>query len=255
MELSRSMSLICKTTEWLVDVSPGLAIARVPGIGFIYTDIVAGIPAFFSHFITNFPAFHQVLIMLSFKSMPVPYVSEGKRYLIGRIGPKDYKIYRYIVRYGYCDHIRDTGDFEEHIIRSIGEFISIEERDIESVDAATATNERMIVVGNSSTTHGHNNALVLLDAYQGPAVNNESQIIPVPDTEGTSKKKRNKVRFMLPVNSPKIMQPCVRKELLDLIDARESGSAYFLGQSHLVVRDGSNFLKRFLIMVYRFSMH
>ncbi|MED6109188.1 hypothetical protein PIB30_031186 [Stylosanthes scabra] len=225
------------STEWLIDVSPGLGITRVPGIGFIYTDIVAGIPAFFSHFITNLPAFHQVLIMVSFKSMPVPYIPQGERYLIGRIGPKDYKIYRCIVRYGYCDHIRDTGDFEEHIIRSIGEFISIEEdRDMES----TATNERMILVGkwnSSSPNNGHNNALV---------VNNESQISPIPD-------KKRKVRFMLPVNSPKIMQPSVRKELLDLIDARESGSAYFLGQSHLVVRDGSNFLKRFLIMVYRFS--
>lgn len=40
---------------------------------------------------------------------------------------------------------------------------------------------------------------------------------------------------------------------MELIDARESGSAYFLGQSHLVMRHGSNYLKRFLIMVYRFS--
>ncbi|TKY61087.1 Potassium transporter 25 [Spatholobus suberectus] len=237
------------STEWLIDISPGLGISRVPGIGFIYTDIVAGIPAFFSHFITNLPAFHQVLILVSFKSIPVPYVPESERYLIGRVGPKDCKIYRCIVRSGYCDHIRDTGDFEEQIIRSIGEFISIEQNDIESM---VSPDERMIVVGNSALD---GNALVPLDEVDScMSVNNESQISPVDDTLSSSNRvnRRKKVRFMLPDNSPK-MQVSVRKELLELIDARESGSAYFLGQSHLVVRDGSNFLKRFLIMVYRFS--
>nr|KYP67433.1 Potassium transporter 25 [Cajanus cajan] len=235
-------------TEWLIDISPGLGISRVPGIGFIYTDIVAGIPAFFSHFITNLPAFHQVLILVSFKYIPVPYVPESERYLIGRIGPKDYKIYRCIVRSGYCDHIRDTGDFEENIIRSIGEFISIEQNDIESM---VSPDETMIVVGNSGLD---GNALVALDEVESCMVNNESQISPVDETLESSSggNKRKKVRFMLPENSPK-MQVSVRKELLELIEARESGSAYFLGQSHLVVRGGSNYLKRFLIMVYRFS--
>lgn len=241
------------STEWLIDVSPGLGISRVPGIGFIYTDVVTGIPAFFSHFITNLPAFHQVLIIVSFKSIPVPYVPESERYLIGRIGPKDYRIYRCIVRYGYCDLLRDTGDFEEQIIRSIGEFISIEQSDIESM---VSPDERMIVVGNSAPD---GNALVPLDeddSRMGPSpVNNESQMSAAGYTSETltgRPNKRKKVRFMLPASSPK-MHASVRKELSELIDARESGSAYFLGQSHLLVRDGSNFLKRFLIMAYRFS--
>lgn len=246
------------STEWLIDVSPGLGISRVAGIGFIYTDLVAGIPAFFSHFITNLPAFHQVLILVSFKSMPVPHVLERERYLIGRIGPKDDKIYRCIVRYGYCDNIRETSDFEEEIISSIGEFISIEQMsDIESMVSAE---ERMIVVGQSSSLDG--NALVPMVNESSKQVGiNESQISPVlenesdmPSSSSSSRRKKKKVRFMLPEDkssSPK-MQASVRKELLELIEARESGSAYFLGQSHLVVRDGSNFVKRFLIMVFRF---
>ncbi|MCH80357.1 potassium transporter 8-like, partial [Trifolium medium] len=225
------------STEWLIDVSPGLGISRVAGIGFIYTDIVAGIPAFFSHFITNLPAFHQVLIMVSFKSMAVPHVPE-------------------------CE--RDTGDFEEKIIGAIGEFISIEQMsDIESMVSAE---ERMMIVGNSSS-RGDGKALVPLmnETCNEVSIINEAQISPVVviDDESDDKllassssscKKRKKVRFMLPPassSSPK-MEESVRKELLELIDARESGSAYFLGQSHLVVRDGSNYLKRFLIMVFRF---
>lgn len=240
------------STEWLIDVSPNLGISRVPGIGFIYTDIVAGIPAFFSHFITNLPACHQVLIFVSFKSLPVPYVPESERYLIGRIGQKDYKIYRCIVRYGYCDHIRDTDNFEEHIICSIGEFISIEQSDIESMDSPHG---RMIIVGNSSASDG--SALVPSEDFESCAVSHDSRISLIGDYFGRAsspavKKGKKKVRFMLPANSPK-MQESVRKELQELIDARESGSAYFLGQSHIVVRDGSNFLKRFLIMTYCLS--
>ncbi|KAI9101585.1 hypothetical protein K1719_023829 [Acacia pycnantha] len=238
------------STEWLIDVSPNLSISRVPGIGFIYTDIVAGIPAFFSHFITNLPAFHQVLILISFKSLPVPYVPESERYLIGRIGPKDYKIYRCIVRYGYCDYVRDSDNFEEQIIRSIGEFINVEQSDIEAMDSP---HRRMIIIGNSSSSQG--NALVPLEDLGSPEGSSmtsyESQISPVASPLPPFAK-RKKVRFMLPAESPK-MQASVRKELLELIDARESGSAYFLGQSHIVVRNGSNILKRFLIMTYRLS--
>ncbi|KAM0983088.1 hypothetical protein ACFX13_016216 [Malus domestica] len=62
---------------------------------------------------------------------------------------------------------------------------------------------------------------------------------------------RRKVRFMLPPNSPK-MRISVREDLQELIDARESGTAYFLGQVHLAVRNGLNILKRLLIMTYVF---
>ncbi|CAI8620063.1 unnamed protein product [Vicia faba] len=219
------------STEWLIDVSPGLGISRVAGIGFIYTDIVTGIPAFFSHFITNLPAFHQVLIMVSFKSMAVPHVPESER---------------------------DTNDFEEKIIRAIGEFISIEH--VTDIESMVSPDERMIIVGNSSD----GNALVPLMNESSKQVStiNEAQVSPIAmdDNDHTlsassskSCKKRKKVRFMLPPASsvPK-MDESVKKELLELIDARESGSAYFLGQSHLVVRGGSNYLKIFLIMVYRF---
>ncbi|KAF4385307.1 hypothetical protein G4B88_026590 [Cannabis sativa] len=237
--------------EWLTDLSPGLGVSRVPGIGFIYTDIVTGIPAFFSHFVTNLPAFHQVLIFVSFKSLPVPCVHPSKRYLIGRVGHRDYKIYRCVVRCGYHDNSRDSDDFEEEIIRTIGEFISLEENDFESL---TSPEGRMIVVGKP-TSDG--NALVpRIDSHsfvspESPPIftNNENQRSPIAETSVV--KKRKKVRFMLPPNSPK-MRVCVREELQELVDARESGTAYFLGQSHLRVRNGSNFLKRFLIMTYTF---
>lgn len=235
------------SVEWLTDLSPGLGISRVPGIGFIYTDISSGIPAFFSHFITNLPAFHQVLIFLSFKSLPVPYISEDQRYLIGRVGPKEYKIYRCIVLHGYRDHIRDSDDFEDHIISSIGEYIAREERDYESLTSP----ERMMVLGRSM---GDGNALIPLTAdgsnYSHPTLTQRSHSDDPAELSSVPVRKK-RVRFMLPKNSPE-MSASVRKELQDLVDARESGTAYFLGQSHLSLRRGSSLLKKFLIMIYVF---
>ena len=239
------------STEWLTDYSPSLGVSRVPGIGLIYTDIVMGIPAFFSHFITNLPAFHQVLIFVSFKPQPVPCVPPSQRYCVGRVGGKDYRIYRCIVRYGYCDQVRDTDDFEEQIIGSIGEYISLDESDCESL---TCPEGRMVIVG-TPLLEGH--ALIPVDdtnLFSGStnAGNNETLAIPEGELIGRNAPvRRKKVRFLIPESSPRL-RVSVRDELQELINARESGTAYFLGQSHLTVRHGSNFFKKFLIMAYVF---
>lgn len=239
------------SVDWLTDLSPGLGVSRVPGIGFIYTDIVTGIPAFFTHFITNLPAFHQVLIFVSFKLLPVPYISPSRRYLIGRVGPKEYKIYRCIVRYGYCDRVRDTDDFEDHIIRSIEEFISTEEHDLE---ASSPSERRMVVIGSPTTDETALVPLTVINPISGPLRLGENETQSPPDDpsgSGCVSMNRKKVRFTLPPNSPK-MRLSVREELQEIVDARESGTAYFLGQSHLSVRNGANFLKQFLVMTYVF---
>ncbi|XVF11251.1 hypothetical protein REPUB_Repub08aG0010500 [Reevesia pubescens] len=204
------------STVWITNLSPGLGVSRV-------------------------------LIFVSFKCLPVPFVSPSRRYLIGRVGPREYKIYRCIVRYGYCDHIRDIDDFEEQIIGSIGEFISLEENDSESL---TSPEGRMIVVGRQLP---EGNALIPLHDMGGTSSANAEIQMNVMSTTGDASEKgrRKKVRFTLPATSPK-MRVLVREELQELIEARESGTAYFLGQSHLAVRDGSNFLKQFLIMMYVF---
>ncbi|WCJ42129.1 Potassium transporter family protein [Euphorbia peplus] len=227
------------STEWLTDYSPGLGVSRVPGIGIIHSNIVTGIPAFFSHFVTNLPAFHQVLIFVSFKPLPVPHVPSSEQYLVGRVGSKDYRIYRCIVRYGYCDHIRDTDDFEEDIISSIGEFISLEENDSESLVSAEG---RMLIVGMPLQDE---NALITFHEGDSSASKEGEEISTATTT------RRKKVRFMSPQSSPK-MRDSVRTELLELINARESGTAYFLGQSHLTLRESTNFMKKFFIKIYAF---
>ncbi|KAL0359307.1 UNVERIFIED_CONTAM: Potassium transporter 4 [Sesamum angustifolium] len=112
--------------KWILGLGPSLGIVRVPGIGLIYSELATGVPAIFSHFVTNLPAFHKVLVFVCVKSVPVPYVSPEERFLIGRICPRPYRMYRCIVRYGYKDLQGDDGNFENQLIQSIAEFIQME---------------------------------------------------------------------------------------------------------------------------------
>ncbi|KAL0343977.1 UNVERIFIED_CONTAM: Potassium transporter 8 [Sesamum angustifolium] len=82
--------------NWLLGLGPNLGIVRVRGIGLIHTELVSGVPAIFSHFVTNLPAFHQVLVLFCIKYVPVPHVRPDERFLVGRIGPKEYRVYRCI---------------------------------------------------------------------------------------------------------------------------------------------------------------
>lgn len=231
--------------DWLTHLSPGLGVSRVPGIGFVYTDMVTGIPAFFSHFITNLPAFHQVLIFVTSKSLPIPHIAPSQRYLIGRVGPKEYRIYRCIMRYGYRDRVSDADDFEEHIIRFIGEFISHEETDS---DPLSSPEGRMMVV----TTQNENGAaLVPLDESTSSGGGHEITVICSSSTTVSAPIRRKKVRFVLPPSSPR-MRVSVREELQELVDARECGTAYFMGQCHLSARPRTKFLKKILIGAYVF---
>ena len=43
----------------ILPLGPSLGIIRTPGIGIIYTELATGIPATFSHFLTNLPCFYR----------------------------------------------------------------------------------------------------------------------------------------------------------------------------------------------------
>ncbi|CAH2066550.1 unnamed protein product [Thlaspi arvense] len=236
------------SVNWLLSLGQTLGIKRVRGIGLIHTELVSGIPAIFSHFVTNLPAFHQVLVFLCVKSVPVPHVRPEERFLVGRIGPKQFRIYRCIVRYGYRDVHKDDIEFEGDLVCSIAEFIRSE---AETATMATETNgededsHRMAVVGTCST-------------YMQGIEDQDVSDYDDPDKPGTSeirspklKKKKSKikkkVRFVVP-ETPKIEKE-TREELMELTEAREGGVAYIMGNAYMRAKPGSGLVKRLAINV------
>lgn len=233
--------------NWLLSLGPSLGFVRVRGIGLIHTELVSGIPAIFSHFVTNLPAFHQVLVFLCIKSVPVPHVKPEERFLVGHIGPKEHRLYRCIVRYGYHDFHKDDLEFETDLVCSIAEFIRAESSKMNGVkdDSDKDSNEKMTVVGTPSTNA---DGIRLCDD-----VENEDEEEDFPGTSGVKEIRsplvvvtpRKRVRFLLP-ESPKI-EDGAREELKDLMEAREAGIAYIMGHAHVRAKQGSSWLRKLVI--------
>ncbi|CAN1166406.1 Potassium transporter 11 [Linum perenne] len=114
---------------WIIGLGPSLGLVRVPGvpgIGLVYTKLVSGVPHIFSHFITNLPAIHTVVIFICIKYLPVCTVPQEERFLVRRIGPKDFHMFRCVARYGYRDLHKKDDDFESRLFESIFRFVRLD---------------------------------------------------------------------------------------------------------------------------------
>jgi KUP system potassium uptake protein len=225
--------------NWLLSLGPSLGIVRVKGVGLIHTELVSGIPAIFSHFVTNLPAFHQVVVFLCVKSVPVPHVRPGERFLVGRVGPKEYRLYRCIARYGYRDVQKDDNEFEKDLLCSIAEFIR-SGRPALVVGAEDMENdENMTVVGTSSSNLEGIRMCEDDDNFANSVGTSELREIKSPE------RVRKRVRFVVP-ESPQIDMDA-QQELRELTEAREAGMAFIMGHSYVRAKKGSSLMKKIVI--------
>ncbi|GLU10189.1 hypothetical protein SLE2022_270090 [Rubroshorea leprosula] len=111
---------------WILGLGPSLGLVRVPGIGLVYTELANGVPHIFSHFITNLPAIHSVVVFVCVKYLPVYTVPEEERFLVKRIGPKSFHMFRCVARYGYKDLHKKDDDFEKKLFDSLFLFVRLE---------------------------------------------------------------------------------------------------------------------------------
>uniref|UniRef100_A0A0E0LDP2 Potassium transporter n=1 Tax=Oryza punctata TaxID=4537 RepID=A0A0E0LDP2_ORYPU len=253
--------------NWLLGLSPNLGIVRVRGIGLIHTELDSGIPAIFSHFVTNLPAFHQVLIFLCIKNVPIPHVSPEERFLVGRIGPKEYRIYRCIVRYGYHDVHKDDQEFEKELVCSVAEFIRSGAAAAAAAAATAASSKPKNVGGGSEESEKEERMSVIpsgsirmmeddgaagassehtIAAAAGGSSRGSAREIMSPSPSPPVVVPRKRVRFVLPAASPR-PDAGVREELQELMDAREAGMAFILGHSYVKAKSGSSFFRRLVI--------
>jgi KUP system potassium uptake protein len=244
--------------KWILTLGSDLGIVRIPGIGLVYTELASGVPAMFSQFITDLPTFYQVVVFICVKTVPIPYVSQKERYLIGRIGPKPYKMYRCIVRYGYKDvHENDDYDFENAIVMSVAEFIQLEAEGGGTLDGSV---DGRLAVVRSSENFGKR---FMMSESDG---NKESSSWSYPASGSSSRSAAlQKLKSMYELESPefcnrrriqlKLLDTTykdsrVKEEILELLEAKDAGVAYVIGHSHIKAKWNATFWKRLLINVF-----
>lgn len=204
--------------DTLLSMATNLGINRVPGVGLIYSDVVSGVPPMFGHFITNFPAFHQILIFVTLQTLPMPKVPASERFQVSRIGPPDYCIFRCIVRYGYKDARKDSYAFESHLLETVAEFV------LRDTDGCGNFGGEMAVTHQTSSP----------PVFEDP--------MPFENEAMSSQRKGLRSRGVR-----------CRQELEELLAAREAGVAYMMGNTCVIASEASSHVKKFLInVVYAF---
>ncbi|KAK9684109.1 hypothetical protein RND81_10G186900 [Saponaria officinalis] len=106
----------------LLNAGPDGGVQRVRGIGLVYSNLVGGIPPMFSHFVINFPAFHEVLVFVTLETTLIPRVPPSERFVISREPPVGHLIFRCVVKYGYKD-FKDADNFETQLMEKVEAFL------------------------------------------------------------------------------------------------------------------------------------
>lgn len=229
--------------EWLLALGENIGVARVPGIGLVYTDLISGVPSNFSRFITNLPAYHRILVFVCIKYVPVPFVPPAERYMLGRVGPEEHRSYRCIVRYGYRDVHQDVNSFETELVASLADFIRMEVKydsgcERQSLDEA---DNRLTVIGTSRINEIEETLGFGSVSMESSSRENNAEVKPAVIGK--------KVRFLIDEGSSSNLINTVREELNDLYEACEAGTAFILGHSHVKTKPGSHILKKFVIEI------
>lgn len=227
---------------WILGLGPSLGLVRVPGIGLVYTELASGVPHIFSHFITNLPAIHSVVVFVCVKYLPVYTVPEEERFLVKRIGPKNYHIFRCVARYGYRDlHKKDEG-FEKKLFDNLFMFVRLEsmmegcsDSDQYSVYGQQTEQSRDVLLNNNGNTASFN-----IDS----PVSSEDSILPVisPPHVNITVRSCGQVSNHTEVDELEFLNRC-----------RDAGVVHILGNTVVMARRDSRFYKKIAVdYIYAF---
>ncbi|WOK99708.1 putative potassium transporter 11 [Canna indica] len=216
---------------WIIGLGSSLGLVRVPGIGIVYTDLASGVPHIFSHFITNLPAIHSVVIFVCVKYLPVHTVPIEERFLVKRIGPKNYHMFRCVVRYGYRD-LHKKEDFEKKLFDSLTMLVHTEAMDECYSDFEDDSEQQQ---NNDCSTVNASRSSSTLDLIS------DDSFEPMGSVYNDAK------------SAGRIADLTVQEELEFLNKCQEAGVVHILGNTMIRSQRNSNILKRIAIdYIYEF---
>lgn len=227
---------------WILGLGPSLGLVRVPGIGLVYTELASGVPHIFSHFITNLPAIHSVVVFVCVKYLPVYTVPEEERFLVKRIGPKNFHMFRCVARYGYKDLHKKDEDFEKKLFDNLFLFVRLEammegcsDSDEYSLYGQQTLHSRDGLLNNNGNTSSSNQDLT---------ISSVDSIVPV----------KSPTHVNNTVMSSSQMSSQTETDELDFLNrCRDAGVVHILGNTVIRARRDSKFYKKIAVdYIYAF---
>ncbi|CAK9324528.1 unnamed protein product [Citrullus colocynthis] len=237
------------SSGYITELANNPDVNRIPGIGLLYSELVQGIPPIFPHFISSIPSVHSVIVFVSIKSIPISKVAPDERFLFRHVEPREYRMFRCVVRYGYKDIVTGSAEFERQLVESLKEFISQEHVMREGVpieQPASAKIEPTKVKPSSSssssvaTVHVEGATTVSVEMGNQSSRRSSGSIQPV-----SGSKSRGSDRQVLGVAA-------VEEEMGFIEKAKKKGVVYLLGEAEVVAEPKSSLFKK-IVVNYAYS--
>ncbi|XP_012850979.1 PREDICTED: potassium transporter 5-like [Erythranthe guttata] len=220
---------------YVSDLAKNEAISRIPGIGLLYSELVQGIPPIFPHFISNIPSIHSVVVFVSIKSIPISKVVLEERFLFRQVEPREYRVFRCVVRYGYKDIIEEPHEFERQLVENLKEFIRHENFMLESGPVEELVPENSVKARKSSASTVHIEEA--LDQQIPPQRISSSSIQSMISASHSSNNNNNNRNIVQGVD----------EELRFVQTAMDQGVFYLIGEAEVVAKQDSSLLHKFVI--------
>ncbi|KAL5676123.1 hypothetical protein ACJX0J_012254, partial [Zea mays] len=111
------------TNQEMQELAQAHDIKRTSGVGFLYTELVQGVPPIFPHLIEKMPFVHSVLVFVSVKHLPIPRVEVAERFRFRRVESRISKMFRCVARYGYIDTVEGAKEFSASLVEGLQSYI------------------------------------------------------------------------------------------------------------------------------------
>ena len=111
------------TNEDMRELIQAHDVKRTPGVGFLYTELVQGVPPIFPHLIEKIPFVHSILVFVSIKHMPIPHVEVSERFRFRKVESRTSRMFRCVARYGYSDTIEGAKEFSASLVEGLQSYI------------------------------------------------------------------------------------------------------------------------------------
>ncbi|GKU96314.1 hypothetical protein SLEP1_g9563 [Rubroshorea leprosula] len=229
------------SSEFIRQIAENPAVNRVPGIGIFYSELVQGIPPIFPHFVVQIPSIHSVLVFVSIKKIPVTRVALEERFMFRQVGPREYRMFRCVVRYGYMDVMGETEVFEHQLVEHLKDFIRHEYYLAEGGAAIEPEIPQLsILLGNDGKTNGN----IKSSVYAEESLQQQNNLSPVSSGSIQSFRAVKSNASSQIISAP--LQG-VDEEIQFLQKAKDEGVVYLLAEAEVVAEKKSSVFKKIIV--------
>ncbi|WRX14137.1 Potassium transporter - like 6 [Theobroma cacao] len=238
------------SNEFIKQLADDPRISRVPGMGLLYSELVQGIPPIFPHFVSNIPSIHSVLVFVSIKKLPISRVALEERFLFRQVEPREYRMFRCVVRYGYQDVMGSAEEFERQLVEKLKEFIRHEYFIAEGGAAkqlpAPEDPQSSTLLVNEGKAKGTSKSTVFVEESLNQL--NSSRVSSASIQSFNAAKSTN--------SSSRIISAPIQgaeEEMQFVQKAMDEGIVYLLGEAEVMAKQNSSFIKKIIVdYVYNF---